>query len=226
MKNINQKILQAGSFLFILAGVVYLLCEAITAYAWSNPSYQYAINYISDLGIPVVTQYMGRTINSPLYFVMNFGFFANGILFAIAYFMIMNTLPSKRKIIGLALTAIYAIGITMVGMFPGYDWWGEPFHGIGAMLAIVGGNLSILCGGLMSHRMFPQKWVSTLSVIFCIIGIISFALFIGINNNMYAAVFERMSVYTIMVWCIIFGLFVQVKSRNMNVSDYETNIKV
>ncbi|KWX72135.1 hypothetical protein AMQ84_25970 [Paenibacillus riograndensis] len=226
MESTSQKVLQIGSILFSLAGVVYLLCEAISAYAWSNPSYQYAINYISDLGIPVVTQFMGRTINSPLYFVMNFGFFANGILFAIAYFMIMSALPTKRKMIGLAITVIYTIGIIMVGMFPGYDWWGEPFHGLGAMLAIVGGNLAILCGGLMSHRIIPQKWVSTLSVIFCIAGIISFALFLGINNNRYAAVFERMSVYTIMVWCIIFGLFVQVKSRRMNVLNDARNIKV
>ncbi|KWX88983.1 hypothetical protein AMQ83_03410 [Paenibacillus riograndensis] len=226
MESTSQKVLQIGSILFSLAGVIYLLCEAISAYAWSNPSYQYAINYISDLGIPVVTQFMGRTINSPLYFVMNFGFFANGILFAIAYFMIMSALPTKRKMIGLAITVVYTIGIIMVGMFPGYDWWGEPFHGLGAMLAIVGGNLSILCGGLMSHRIIPQKWVSTLSVIFCIAGIISFALFLGINNNRYAAVFERMSVYTIMVWCIIFGLFVQVKSRRMNVPNDARNIKV
>jgi hypothetical protein len=36
--------------LFILAGLQYLATEAITALAWKTPPYNYAYNFISDLG--------------------------------------------------------------------------------------------------------------------------------------------------------------------------------
>jgi hypothetical membrane protein len=215
MKNDSKKKLQTGSIAFILAGVVYLLCEAIAALAWSNPAYKYSYNYISDLGIPVVTRFMGRSINSPLYYVMNFGFFAHGVLFVIGYIMIINTIQNNKmqKYFVLTLAVIHGIGISMVGAFPGYDWWGEPYHGIGALLAIVTGNFTVLCGGLLARRLFTQKWFTILSIFLCATGIASFVMFIEQENNIYAAVYERLSVYTIMAWDIFFGIINIIKQN-------------
>jgi hypothetical membrane protein len=210
MKNNSKKKLQASSIAFILAAVVYLLCEAISALAWSNPVYEYSYNYISDLGVPIITQFMGRSINSPLYYVMNFGFFAHGVLFVTGYVMMINAIQNNKlqKYSALTLAAIHGIGICMVGAFPGYDWWGEPYHGVGALLAIVIGNFAILCGGILVRRLFTQKWFTVLSILFFITGIASFVMFIGQENSIYVAVYERLSVYTIMAWDIFLGMFV------------------
>ena len=39
-----------GAMLFVLAGLQYLVTEAIAALAWKTPTYNYAYNFISDLG--------------------------------------------------------------------------------------------------------------------------------------------------------------------------------
>ena len=211
-RSVNEKVIRICAILFLLAGIIYLACEAITAAAWHSPTYQYAYNYVSDLGIPIITHFDGRAIHSPLHFVMNFGFFANGILFAIAYYLLLSEIQTKAKPIGYLFATIFGVGIVMVGMFPGYDWWGEWIHGIGAMMAIVVGNLAVMLAAMLSSRFIGRKWSVAFSVIMCVVGIASFAVFISIDNNPYAAVFERISVYTVMVWDIIFGCILYRKS--------------
>ena len=212
MRDNHGKKLRAGAILFVVAGFLYLACEAISALSWRDPAYQYAHNYISDLGIPVVTQFGGRPIHSPLHGVMNCGFISHGLLFVTAFFLVTGTLPAKRKWIGLALAVVHGIGVTMVGLFPGYDWWGEPFHSLGALLAIAGGNLAILCGGLLTRNLVHQNSLSVLGVALGLIGLAGFATFMALDGGLHAAVFERISVYTVMLWELLFGLFVLMKS--------------
>lgn len=56
-----------AAFFLLLAGVQYVLLEAIAASAWHSPAYNYAVDFISDLGNPVPGDvFDGRLINSPL----------------------------------------------------------------------------------------------------------------------------------------------------------------
>ncbi len=54
-----------GAVILILNPLLYLAIEAVTAAAWTQPPYSYSSNYISDLGVPGVDEFQGRTVHSP-----------------------------------------------------------------------------------------------------------------------------------------------------------------
>ena len=69
---------------WLAAAASYLASEALAALAFS-PRYSYARNFISDLGVPVCgTIFDGRPVCSPLHWLMNGDFVAQGVLFALA----------------------------------------------------------------------------------------------------------------------------------------------
>jgi hypothetical membrane protein len=214
MKDFKKKV-QAGAVLFILAGLVFLSTEAIAASAWSNPVYKYSQNYISDLGIPVVTEFDGQMINSPLHGVMNFGFIAYGILFIAAYILILSVLSGKKKIIGIVLAMIYGFGVFLIAIFPGYNWEFQIFHARGAAMMIYGSNLLILITGLLVKREILKRWFVGLCAGLCVIGFAGF--FMLINGAFgYKGITERIAVYPIIAWCIIFGilLFLRIRKKD------------
>lgn len=201
MKKINT-----STALFLLATIVYFLSEAIAAMAWNNPHYSYSYNYISDLGIPIITVFDGRSINSPLHAVMNVGLISYAVLSMLAFCGIskVKIIPDKWRNMGIILALLHGIGVVMVGVFPGYDWWGITFHGIGAALAIFGGNLAIISLGL--HLQFNRrKWFANLSLWLGIIGITGLFVCIGIHQD-FKGLFERISIYSILLWEIIFAI--------------------
>jgi hypothetical membrane protein len=217
MKDFKKKV-QAGSVLFILAGLVFFSTEAIAASVWSNPAYQYSRNYISDLGIPVVTEFDGQMINSPLHNVMNFGFIAYGVLFMAAYILVLPVLSGKKKIIGIALAMIYGFGAFLIAIFPGYDWEFQIFHARGAAMMIYGGNLLILITGLLVKSEILKRWFAVLCAILCAAGFAGF--FMLINGTFgYKGITERIAVYPIIVWCIIFGTLLFFRFRKKDALD-------
>ncbi|WP_058304470.1 DUF998 domain-containing protein [Gorillibacterium timonense] len=202
MKHKHVKRLLMGSILFILASFIYLASEAITANAWSTPEYSYSYNYISDLGVSKHLIVEGREVLSPLAYVMNFGFKSHGILFLIAYLLVLPLLRGKSKIIGLIPVFVHSIGIILVSEFPGETYDKVSTHVIGATMAILGGNLALIMIGLAGRHLFPR--LRTVSMIIGMVGI--FALVMMVTHNLgYPAVFERMSVYTIIAWDLFFG---------------------
>ena len=200
----KAKKVKTGSLILIIAGILYLIFEAIAALAWENPRYSYTYNYISDLGIPIVTEYMGHAINSPLYFFMNMAFIINGFLFAIGIFLITSSLQ-KNKLALRILAMIYGLGVCVVGLFPGYDWWGEVYHGFGALAAIGIGNIAIMCIGVVFGRYFKNTFLSIISVVFCVVGISAFVIFMGSEGSLIIGLWERIAVYTVIMWQPIFG---------------------
>ncbi|MGI4858954.1 MAG: hypothetical protein ACRYHA_18945, partial [Janthinobacterium lividum] len=70
---------RAGALAFLLAGVQYLLAETVSAAAWVAPRYDYARNYISDLGVADCGEvFHGRLICSPRHALMNGAFVVEG----------------------------------------------------------------------------------------------------------------------------------------------------
>jgi hypothetical membrane protein len=198
-----RKIKIAAVF-FIAAGVVFLVSEAISASAWNNPSYSYAHYYVSDLGIPIVTEFDGLPVNSPLFIVMDFGFISYALLFLTAYILMLPVLSGKKKVIGLVLAAIHGMGFLFVGLFPGYEWEFGFMHAIGASMVLYGGDLMMLLTGLFVNREFLKRWFAIISALLCVTGLAG--LFILIRSNFgYKGVFERIAIYPFIIWCVIFG---------------------
>ncbi|MCQ4086475.1 DUF998 domain-containing protein [Saccharibacillus sp. JS10] len=198
-----------GSILFILAAIIYVLTEAIAAYAWQTPPYRYAYNYISDLGVAGPLNIDGREVFSPLAYVMNFGFMMHGILFALGYGFALPLLTGKSKWIAFAAACVHGIGNILIGIFPGVSYEGVSPHLTGAALAIIGGNLALIFAGLSLRSLYPRlRWVGVGLGIFGIL-----ALLIMVSDLFgHPAVFERLSVYTMTAWDLIFGISLLIAS--------------
>lgn len=191
-----------GAALFVLGAAVYVVTEAISASAWQEPAYRYAYNYISDLGVAGPLTIDGRDVLSPLAWVMNAGFMAHGLLFALGYLLVLPLLEGKAKFLALAAAVIHGIGNVMIGYFPGISYDGLSPHLLGAGLAIIGGNLAVILGGVSVRRPYPGLgWGGVGLGIF---GIVALGIMVsGIFGH--PAVFERLSVYSMTAWDLIFG---------------------
>ncbi|MFT2690553.1 DUF998 domain-containing protein [Clavibacter zhangzhiyongii] len=144
----------AAGVAWIAAAVVYVGTEAVAASAF--PGYSYSANYISDLGVPEVAEFQGRTIDSPLAAVMNAGFVLQGVLYLVAAAIATRALRTGPRRAFLALAALHAVGIIVVGLIhgsaasdaSGIGW----LHVVGAGLAIISGNVASIVAGAGSRR--------------------------------------------------------------------------
>lgn len=155
---------------WIVGPLAYLILEAVAAAAF--PQYSYAHNFISELGVPSA---------SPQAFLMNIAFCLQGTLFLVGAIF----LGGSRLF--LSLVAANAVGNVLVAIFHS----GVPIHAVGAVLAIVGGNAAVLTGPRF-HR-----GVSTALGVF---GLVSFVIFVLEMRTPTVGVWERCSVYSILVW--------------------------
>ena len=183
--------MRAAAACWLIAGVVYVGLEAIAARA--VPGYRYADRAISDLG----------QADSPLDYLMNTAFVVQGTLFlAGAVLLVRATRRSSRSFVGLA--AANFVGNLLVAAVPS----GQPavawVHLTGATLAIVGGNAAALVGSsIVADRRAGHYRPVAITIAGC--GLSSFALLaVGAVTSSTVvlpfAVWERLSVYTIIGW--------------------------
>lgn len=198
--------------------VVYFLGELITAAAWNKAPYDWNNNYISDLGVPECLT-LDRVVCSPAHAVMNTAFIGVGVLTLIALVLLNRLLSDWRRVILVITAALFAIGIIIVGSFPGSTAeaiGGEirmMMHSIGALLAIGVGNLMLLAAGLVfwrSHRVY-----AIISLALAIIGLAAIA---GTKINGFglgAGGIERVAVYPVVLWLIFSGVVILSKSASV-----------
>ncbi|MDO5644323.1 MAG: DUF998 domain-containing protein [Dermabacter sp.] len=199
-----------GMTLMGLAGLWYLLAETVSATGF--PGYSYATNWISDLGVPAPQTFQGRTIDSKLAVVMNAGFVGQGLLFVLGAVAIYFANPRLRRnglLLGLAI--IHGLGISMVGLVHGNQENVAAglavYHFGGAMLAIIGGNIAIMVAGTSVLREVLPRWMPRASTWLGAIGLVSLAILFAVEPSlwMYAPVFERGAVYTILIGELTIG---------------------
>jgi type IV secretory pathway VirB2 component (pilin) len=184
--------------------VVFLVCEAIAAFAWTAGTYGYGVNFISDLGTTVCGSYFsGRVMCSPLHGVMNFGLAAMGVAVALAVSLMAVAFPRRRRITTTVLGCLLAVGMLLVAVFHGGVESVQNgmliFHVLGAVVAIICGNtLGIIVGATSSRLGFP-RWFKPVAVALGVIGIVS----LGGCLLFGSAVFERMAVYSIFAWLLV-----------------------
>jgi hypothetical membrane protein len=200
-------IVKAAAACWLVAGIAYLSLEAIAAHAL--PGYGYAHNFISDLGRP----------DSPLSPLMNGAFVVQGTLFFAGAALVARAALGRHARLFVGCAAANAIGNVVVASVPS----GSALAGVhvaGAALAILAGNAAILPGAPMVKTFVAHRFYGAASYGLAALGLLSFALLAvastaRIDVVLPAAVFERTSVYTIIVWQMMSALQLLLERRRV-----------
>jgi hypothetical protein len=165
------------------------------------PRYGYATDYISTLGAPGL---------SPLAIVMNAAFVVQAILFPVgATLMVMGSQARKASAF-LVFAVVNGIGNLLVATWhSGPSGSGPDWHGVGAFLAIAGGNVAVLLG----TRVLRQAGASgTYLAVGVALGVLGLACLLGLIFDtsltvLPIGIWERGSVYSIYVWQVITAVY-------------------
>lgn len=195
----------AAAVFWLVGGVGYLAAEGVVAAAF-RPGYSYIHDYISDLGRP----------DSPLALLMNIAFCLQGTCFLVGAVLAVRTVGSRRAGRFLTLAAANALGNILVGAFhsgpiaeaDGTVW----VHRAGAVLAIMGGNAAILAGSDVLRNAGAARWYRGTSIGLAVFGLLSLMMLVvgsttGVRVVLPEAVWERVSVYSIIAWQMYTAVF-------------------
>ncbi|WP_238018833.1 DUF998 domain-containing protein [Dactylosporangium sp. AC04546] len=203
-----------GSIVLIVNAVQWVVAEAVTAAAWTDPSYSYATNFISDLGVPDCgTQYQGRVICSPLRSLMNASFIGQGILFALGVVLLSRLTYGRRRRILVALALTHGVAFVLVGLFhgsPNGPDAGLVIHIAAAAVGILCANTVAILAGAWRDLGLPTAY-RRFSIAVGVLGIASEAL-VNLSADT-AGLFERGGVYSWLLWGLVTGALLVVKDR-------------
>lgn len=179
-----------------LGSLYYIIAELICAITFNDTLLNtYIFHTISELGIP--------NFNSPLFFLMNSAFILIGFTLIIGNFSQLKKYIIKNKIIFYIFTLITALGVIIVGLIHGGNPLTSGYHTLGAVMSILGGNILLV---LISKSMDTYEKYQKLTLILGIIGLIAFWIMFFNIKSIYMPVFERLSVYTLILWNFVTGL--------------------
>lgn len=170
--------------------VGYLLLEAVAAAAFRD--YSYANNYISDLGL-----------TGPRTRLMQLAFCMQGTSFLFGALLITGSARSGRHRLFLGLAVANALGNCLVGTVHRGG-----LHVVGAVLAILGGNAAVLVGRAVVSS---SAWYRQTAKAIAAVGFVSFGGFaagtFGVDLGP-KGIWERGSVYTILLWQLLTAFLV------------------
>ena len=188
---------KVAGIIFIFSSIYYMGVEFISA-SFTNISLfnTYCFHTISELGIP--------NHFSSFYYLMNSGFIVVGLGLLFGVFLKFKDLIVKNKLIFYVLSFVTSIGVIIVAMIHGGNPLTLSYHMLGAIMAIVGGNLLLI---VVSRSMSEFGFYQKMSLILGIIGEFSFLLLLVFNSRDFFPVFERLSVYTLIFWSFFTGIY-------------------
>lgn len=177
-----------AALLWLLAAAGYLAVEAFAAVAL--PGYRYGTDYISTLGDPTV---------SPRAPLMNAAFAFQGVCFAVAAALFAaGTTPSRNRLWFLVFAIGNGVGNVLIAVV--HSGQGNPWHVIGAVLAIAGGNGAALAGsGILTSTAYRAT-----SITLGASGLVCLLVTAAAPSQVGA--WERGSVYPIFAWQILTAL--------------------
>jgi len=206
--------LMLGAVVLVVNGVQWIVAEAVTAAAWTDPPYSYAANFISDLGVPQCgTQYQGRSICSPLHPVMNGSFIAQGILFAIGVILLARMVTGRARRIVVTLALLNGVAFVLVGLFHGSQEGpdaGLVVHIAAAAVGILCANTVAILAGALRNLGLPTAY-RRFSIVIGVAGLASEAL-VNLSAGT-AGLFERGGVYSWLLWGVVTGVLLVVQER-------------
>jgi len=203
---------RAAGAAFAAAAVIFLLAEFVAAAAWTDPPYSYTYHYISDLGVHGPLEALDQYMYSPLAWVMNTGFFLFGITVFVGVAM-LNGLRGWRRWVVLIMGTLVGVGGVVLAFFHGdgeADRQGTvDYHSLGAMAAIVGGNVLIIVLGRMHRHLGVARKPGKAMVMLGAFGLVSMVAFLavaGSGANVLVGLVERCAVYPVLFGLICAGV--------------------
>jgi len=182
---------------FLIGSLYYIIAEAISATYFNASIFNtYIFHTISELGIP--------NGNSPLFFLMNSAFILIGLTLIFGTFYKFKDYIVKNNKFCYVFTVITALGVIIVGLIHGGNPLTSGYHTLGAVMAILGGNVLLV---LVSRSMEEFGWYQKVTLILGIIGLIAFWIMFFSITSIYMPVFERLSVYTLILWSFLTGIY-------------------
>ncbi|MFI5908466.1 DUF998 domain-containing protein [Dactylosporangium sp. NPDC051541] len=202
----------------LMAGpAIFLLLEFIAAAAWTDPPYSYTYHYISDLGVHGPLTALGQYMYSPLAWVMNTGFFAFGALVFVGV-ATLNGLSGWRRWAVRGLGTLVGAGGVVLACFPGdgeADRLGQvDYHGLGALAAILGGNVLIILLGRLHEPLGIAPRTGRAMVALGVFGIVAMVAFFAVASaNVLVGLVERGAVYPVFAGLI--GAGASIRGRRL-----------
>ena len=188
---------KVAGIVFIIGSLYYMVAEAVSAAFFHVSIFNaYVFHTISELGIP--------NENSPMFWLMNSAFIFIGLTLIFGYLYKFNEFVVKNRIICFILTVVSGLGVIIVGLIHGGNPLTMSYHALGAVMAILGGNLLLI---IVSRSMADFGKFQKISLILGVIGLISFWIMFFNMGSIYMPVFERLSVYTLILWIFSTGFF-------------------
>lgn len=187
---------KVAGIVFICGSLYYLIGEFISATFFKDSLIStYLFHTISELGIP--------NYYSPLSILMNSAFIVIGLTLLFGNFYRLNKYIIKYKLICFVLTVITSLGVIIVALIHGGNPLTSGYHTLGAVMAILGGNILLV---LISRSMANFERYQKVTLILGAIGLVAFWIMFFNMDNIYMPVLERLSVYTLIVWSFITGI--------------------
>ena len=186
-----------AGIVFIIGSLYYMIAEAISAFAFNDSLINtYIFHTISELGIP--------NINSPLSFLMNSAFIIIGLSLLFGNFYQFKEFIINNKTLFYILTPITSIGVIIVALIHAGNPITAGYHSLGAIMAILGGNILLI---LISKSMGEFEIYQKITLLLGLIGLFAFWIMFFNMESIYMPVFERLSVYTLILWSFISGVY-------------------
>ena len=177
---------RTAGILLISGPSTLLLAEFISAAAWTDPPYSYTRNFISNLGVEGPSTLFGQYMASPLFWLMNAGFFAFGLVI-LAGIVALPGLSGARRWSVLLPATVLAIGGVLLGLFPGSgesmtDGTGD-FHSMGAFAGFLGASVLAIFLGRMSQQVALSRGMGRALVVVGCVGIVSTVVYLTLLIN-------------------------------------------
>lgn len=187
---------KVAGIVFIIGSVYYILAEAVSAAFFKASLFDtYIFHTISELGIP--------NANSSLFWLMNSAFIFIGLTLIFGNFYKFKDHIIKNRTVFHILTLITSIGVIIVGLVHGGNPLTSGYHTLGAVMAIFGGNILLV---LISRSMDDFGMYQKLTLTLGLIGLFAFWVMFFNMESIYMPVFERLSVYTLIIWSFLTGV--------------------
>lgn len=189
------------------AGAQYFAAELVTAAGWRAPAYDWARNFVSDLGARTSGVNEGRAVSSPRHAVMNASFVTLGVLTPVGAVLFAPYVPHRgwrRLAVGLA--GVHGLGIAGVGLQPTEPGVGDvrrAVHYVAAACAIGGGNLLLLAA---SAGLAPTRRGQ--SLVTGVLGVVASAASATmlLTDVRHPGIVERVAGWPVTVWTTATGI--------------------
>ena len=182
---------------FIIGSLYYIIVEAISATYFNASIFNtYLFHTISEHGIP--------NGNSPVFWLMNSAVILIGLVMLFGSFYKFKDFIVKNNIAYYIFTVITALGVIIVGLIHGGNPLTSGYHTLGAVMAILGGNILLV---LVSRSMNEFSNYQKATLVLGVIGLLAFWIMFFSMGNVYMPTIERLSVYPLIVWSFLTGFY-------------------